>query len=232
MAKAMLFVHNEKVPVRSQKYPHVNLSRSTTIFPTVAKEYLGRLGKGKAMKADIEDAELDGANERWIRNRMLLIPIGGELYRTKFNQEMETLAKWAKSGVSNSDRGEYNRRLNHLRKEAELFRERLFETGAIGKIVKSVSWLAEPNESEKDFQGSRSNLKKVTSLEQEGFRNKVTETLIMPMAAEELARELRMTTSNLRKRMRLLIRSGLVKSTTQRLSVGRPKVVYFLAHDI
>jgi predicted ArsR family transcriptional regulator len=64
------------------------------------------------------------------------------------------------------------------------------------------------------------------------FRARVSEALIRPMATEELARELRMASSNLRKRLVLLSRSGLVKSTTQRLAIGRPKVVYFLAQDI
>ena len=232
MAKVILFVHTEKVPVRSQKYPHVNLSRSTTVFPTSAREYLERLGNGKIMKAELDAGELEDANERWLKNRSLLVPIGGELYYTKFTNELELLGKWAKKGVCERDSGEYNRRLNHLRKEAETMRGRLFQTGTIERVVGFVGKLAEPNDSEATFPEARAGLKKVTSREQENFKSKVTETLMRPMGSGELARELRMTTSNLRKRMGLLLRSGLVKSTTQRLPVGRPKVVYFLSSEI
>ncbi len=232
MSKALLFVHSEKVPVRSQRYPHLNLSRSTTIFPTSAREHLERLGKGKVMKADIEDKELDSANERWLKGKVLLVPINGELFRTKFADELEALSKWAKRGVCEGEIGEYTRRLNLLRKETESLKERLFDTGAAGVIVREVTRLAQPGSSSERFEGSRSNLRKVSSKEQELFKSKVAETLIRPLDIEELARELRMNKSNLRKRLGLLIRGGLVKSTTQRLVVGRPKAVYFLAHDI
>ena len=232
MAKALLFVHSEKVPVRSQKYPHLNLSRSTTIFPTFAREHLVRLGKGKVMKADIEDKELDSANERWLAGKVLLVPIAGELFHTKFSLELETLLKWAKKGVCEGELGEYTRRLNLLRKETESLKDKLFDTGATGVIIREVTHLAQPNSSNEKFEDSRLNLKKVSSKEQEIFKSKVAEILIRPMDVIELARELRTNGPNLRKRLRLLMRGGLVKSTTQRLVIGRPKVVYFLAHDI
>ncbi len=232
MAKVLLFVHSERIPVRSQKYPHANISRSTSIFPTSAREHLVKLGKGKVMKAEIEDKELDAANEKWLRGKVLLVPINGELFHTKFSEELETLSKWAKKGVREGELGEYTRRLNLLRKETESLKERLFETGTAGRIVKQVTALAQPNSSDEKFEDSRIDLRRVSSEEQEIFKTKVTDTLIRPLDIEELARELRMNKSNLRKRLRLLIRGGLVKSTTQRLVIGRPKVVYFLAHDI
>ncbi len=232
MAKIIMFVHTEKVPVRSQKYPHLNLSRSTTVFPASASEYLSRLGKGKSVKAEIEAGELEQANQKWLLNRIAYVPIRGELYRGKFLDEIAVLREWAELGVSEKEFGEYSRRLNLLRKEADLLKARLFETGSAAKIISEISRLSEPKHSEKGKFDPRSKLKRITSPEQELFKSKVEEALIRPMDIEELSRELRMTASNMRKRLAILSRSGLVKSTTQRLPLGRPKVVYFLAQDI
>lgn len=232
MAKALLFIHSEKVPVRSQKYPHVSLSRSTAVFPNSAKEYLERLGDGRVVKADFEEKELNEANRRWLAGRQLLVALHGELYSTKFNNEIEILTDWAERGVSETDASEYNRRLEKLRKEAQNLRGRLFETSSAEKMVRMIGFLAEPNASERSFPEAHSNLKRVTSREQELFKTKVTELLIRPMEIGELAHELRMDKSNLRKRMRLLIKSGLVKLTTQRIPLGRPKAVYFLSKEI
>jgi len=232
MAKVLLFVHSEKVPVRSQKYPHLNMSRSTTAFPISAAGYLERLGNGRVVKADLDEKELREADERWLKGRVLFVPLAGELYSTRFSEEVESLVRWAENGVSESETGEYSRRLDRLRKEAEAFRERLFQAGSAERLVKIIGPLAEPKSSDGDFPDARSNLKRVTSPEQEMFKAKVTDALIRPMDVGELARELRMEKSNMRKRMGLLTRSGLVKSTTQRLPVGRPRIVYFLSHDI
>ncbi len=232
MVKALLFVHNEKIPVRSHKYPHLTLSRSTTIFPVTAKEYLERFGKGKIIIAEIDETDVEGANLGWLKGRNLLIPIGGEVYSAKLIDEIEMLKLWAKHGVSLEDSGEYNRRLNRIRKEIRNLKTRLFETKSAENIVRMITSLSEPSYSENSFLDSHSKMKKVTSPKQERFKERITDTLIRPMSAAELSRKLNMNISTLRKRMRLLKRSGLVKTTTQRLAIGRPQVVYFLARDI
>jgi hypothetical protein len=232
MAKGILFIHTEKVPVRSQRYPHINLSRSTSVFPAHAKDYLERLGKGKLVKADFDEEELCAADEKWLSSRLIFIPLNGELYCSKLIGEIKRLEEWAGNGVIEGELGEYTRRLNALRKEAESVKNRLFESASAEKLIASIALLSQPGQSSERYSAYRVGLKKVTSPEQEEFKNKVEEILMRPMDAEELSRELRMDTANLRKRMKLLTRSGLVKTTTQRLSLGRPRVVYYLSHDI
>ncbi|MFH1448201.1 MAG: hypothetical protein ABIG39_05020 [Candidatus Micrarchaeota archaeon] len=232
MAKALLFVHSEKIPVRSHKYPHVNLSRSTTIFPMSATEYLTSIGKGKIMTVGLDEGDLEEANERWLKNRILLIRLRGDLYSTRFMDEVDTLRKWAKHGVSEESTGEYNRRLNILRKNARVLRGRLFRTKSVEVLVRIIGSLAKPRFKEDKFDSAFSRMKRVTSPEQERFKENVLDTLMRPMTVDELARKLNMNKSTLRKRMLLLRRSGLVKATTQRLAIGRPRIVYFLTADI
>ena len=232
MPKALVFIHGERVPVRSIRYPHINLSGSTTVFPLSARKYLSQFGKARTLETEFSEKELHDADMRWLAGRPLMLHFLGENYSTHLAQELELLEEWASSGVSDGEEAEYDCRVSNLRRKLAELAPRTFVSKTKEELSYRVGRLNAPPSSEKSFEKKHANLKRITSEGQEIFKERVLELLIRPMAGKELASALGLTRSTTMKRLRSLYRSGLVKRTTQRLPLGRPKVVYYLSGRI
>ncbi|MCX6777382.1 MAG: hypothetical protein NT157_00675 [Candidatus Micrarchaeota archaeon] len=234
MLKALVFIHGERVPVRSIRYPHINLSGSTTVFPISARKYLSQFEKARTLETDFGEKELAGADLRWLAGRPLMLHFLGEKYSTRLLSELELLEEWKSAGVSEEEDEEYSYRVLNLRKKIAELTPRTFVSKTKEDLSSRVNRLGSfsPSESNSNFEKKQSNLKRITSAGQEIFKERVLELLIRPMDGEELASALGLTHSTTMKRLRSLFRSGLVKRTTQRLPLGRPKVVYYLSGRI
>lgn len=232
MVRVLLFICSAKKnpAFHLKKYPHIKLSRSTFVFPESAEEELKKVrAKSKILRAEFNDKELDEANNECICSKRITVKLGGEHYITSFLRELETLEKWASSGVREDDEQEYENRKKNIEEYLKELLRRLFDGKLVQTLEERVSALREKKTCEKEFPDKHVFLSKTVSEKFDWFKQEVLKLLRTPKEIGEIARATEMKKSNARKWLNRMARAGLITKTRKRRGVGRPKNIYYLS---